>query len=667
MNYTNSDASVVHVGTGHRMHQSTAPVTTEVSAQDMNQVNWSLMELLNAAGVEPAEFDADDQESYRRVLMSVLYLTGPGNNYLPTVIIADGSDKRAAIVAANAKGRPIFFFGACAVATPVTISVPIIDTTRQIFDLAAKVTIDNGMSVRPEWFGIGNIGALDAAVNALPAGGGVVQLEVATYKPSFYAYGFDGAGSYISKDNVKIRGRKMPSYANDCRSLTGGSVIQGMVLAYASGFELSDLGIDSGKNVVAAFYGNVEAPGFTEALNITFPNNAIKAAAPLKRGIRLHNVATLCSSPSAATHSAIIGEGVTDVLCTGEVIGCYGVHGIVIKCSNVRAEALTSYGNNYEGVIIKSDLQVTAIASDINVGRVVTDANGPPGTTPWATALGAQDYGLLLHASGNNIDSVQIGQLRSVGAKKGIGTSFGGSYAISSVQIGAAFIDQKDVGGIRQGIQLLDGGVGQGSLLRFHVGKAECRNTTVGLQAVFHVGANLQERASIGHLLVVGADNAVDLGNTAYVDIGTLVAEALSDAIFHITGLPSIVLGALQRTTQVPQVYSNLNGGLRPALAGTWSQVSGNDPFGVDLLGGRVNLRGLVKPGGNNLVATLPAWAWPLTPKRFMATGSAAGNQTAVPVVVGADGTVRVNEATGSTANCSEWISLSGVSYSAVA
>ncbi|WP_431287458.1 hypothetical protein [Roseateles chitinivorans] len=235
------------------------------------------------------------------------------------------------------------------------------------------------------------------------------------------------------------------------------------------------------------------------------------------------------------------------------------------------------------------------------------------------------------------------------------------------MKIGNAFIDQKDVGGIRQGVQLLDAGVGQGSLMRFNIGQLECRNTTVGLQAVFHVGATLQERASVGHLLVVGADNAVDLGNTAYVDIGTLVAEVLVDAVFHITGTPSIVLGALQKTTNVPQVYSTLNGGLRPALAGTWSQVNGNDPFGVDLLGGRVNLRGLVKPGGNNLVSTLPVWAWPLTPKRFMATGSAAGNQTAVPVVVGSDGTVRVNEATGSTANCSDWISLSGVSYSSVA
>ncbi|WP_431287459.1 hypothetical protein [Roseateles chitinivorans] len=423
INTTNKDTDAF--GAGKHGWKNGVPGTanrpTEGQAEWFNAIQEEVAGTIEGAGT------ALDPNSNGQLLAAIKLLAGPANNSLPTVIIADGTDKRAEFVAANARGRPVQIFGACLVGVAVTITVPIIDTTRQIFDLAAKVTIDNGMSVRPEWFGIGNIGALDAAVNALPAAGGVVQLEVATYKPSGYAYGFDGAGSYISKDNVKIRGRKIPAYANDCRSLTGGSIIQGMVLAYASGFELSDLGIDCGKNVVAAFYGGVEAPGVTEALNITYPTNAIKAASPLKRGIRLHNIATLCSSPGAATHSAIIGEGVADVLCTGEILGCYGIHGIVIKCSKVRAEALTSYCNGTEGVIIKSDLQATAIASDINIGRIVTDANGPPGSTPWATALGAQEYGLLLHASGNNIDTVQIAQLRSVGAKRGIGTSFGGA------------------------------------------------------------------------------------------------------------------------------------------------------------------------------------------------------------------------------------------------
>lgn len=639
----------------------TANRPTEGQAEWFNAIQEEIAGVIEGAGA------ALDAGSNAQLVAAIRLLAGPANNSLPTVIIADGTDKRAEFVAANAKGRPVQIFGACLVGVAVTITVPIIDTTRQIFDLAAKVTIDNGQSVRPEWFGIGNVGALDAAVNALPAGGGVVQLEAATYKPSGYAYGFAGDGKCIGKDNVKIRGRKMPSYANDCKSLVGGSIIQGMLCVYASGFEMSDVGVDCGKTVLETYYANTEAAGITEGLNITYPNDAVKATAPLKRGVRLHNIATLCSSPAAPTHSAIIGEGVADVLCSGEIIGCFGVHGVVIKCSKVRAEALASYCNAGEGVIIKSDTQVTARASEVNIGRVVTDASGPPGAAPYLNALGTQEYGLLFHASGANIDTVQIAQVRSVGAKKCIGTLFGGNFVIASVKIGGAFVDQIGVAGTRQGVQLVDLGVGQGSLQRFNIGTLECRNTTVGLQALFHVGVNLQERASIGHLLVVGADNAVDLGNTAYVDIGTVVAEALADAVYHITGTPSLVVGALQKTTTVPKVYSTANGGLAPALAGTWTQVNANDPFGVDLVGGRVNIRGLVKPGGNNLVSTLPTWAWPLTPKRFMAVGSAGGTQAAVPVVVGSDGTVRVNEATGSTANCSDWVSLAGASYGAVA
>lgn len=66
MEYTESDACVVHSSTGRRMHQSHLPVPTAVSATDMNMVIWSLMALLEQAGITPATFDPDDEDSYTR-------------------------------------------------------------------------------------------------------------------------------------------------------------------------------------------------------------------------------------------------------------------------------------------------------------------------------------------------------------------------------------------------------------------------------------------------------------------------------------------------------------------------------------------------------------------------------------------------------------------------
>lgn len=76
MDYTTSDANVVHVGTGHRMHQQTEPVPTAVSSADMNSVIWSLMAIVEAAGLTPRTFDPDDPTSYRVLLNALTGLQG---------------------------------------------------------------------------------------------------------------------------------------------------------------------------------------------------------------------------------------------------------------------------------------------------------------------------------------------------------------------------------------------------------------------------------------------------------------------------------------------------------------------------------------------------------------------------------------------------------------
>ncbi|MEY2685992.1 MAG: hypothetical protein RL375_190 [Pseudomonadota bacterium] len=71
MDYTTSDAYVTHVGTGYRLHQATAALTTRVTADDLNRLHWELMELLVAAGIAPQPFDADVPATYQQVRISV--------------------------------------------------------------------------------------------------------------------------------------------------------------------------------------------------------------------------------------------------------------------------------------------------------------------------------------------------------------------------------------------------------------------------------------------------------------------------------------------------------------------------------------------------------------------------------------------------------------------
>lgn len=81
MDYTDSDANVTHLGTGHRMHQSAAPITTEVSDKDLNMVIWSLMEVINAAGVPGAQFDPDVASTYSKFLEAIRIVCVRGDSF----------------------------------------------------------------------------------------------------------------------------------------------------------------------------------------------------------------------------------------------------------------------------------------------------------------------------------------------------------------------------------------------------------------------------------------------------------------------------------------------------------------------------------------------------------------------------------------------------------
>lgn len=76
MNYTQSNAFATHAGTGHRMHQDTAPITTQQTADDWNQILWSLMKVQEVGGVAATTFDANVPASYSGLLAAINTLIG---------------------------------------------------------------------------------------------------------------------------------------------------------------------------------------------------------------------------------------------------------------------------------------------------------------------------------------------------------------------------------------------------------------------------------------------------------------------------------------------------------------------------------------------------------------------------------------------------------------
>lgn len=567
-----------------------------------------------------------------------------------TTIWGNGvTDRSSALSAANALGLPIRIIGVLVIGSPVTVSVPIVDTMAQIFSAASQVTIANGLPVRPEWFGSG-VGNVYKAAKVLPQpAGGVVLLSLTTYPNQGFAYG----SAYMDVPNVTFRGAKMPLLAGDCKSLTGGTIINGLFLVFADNVALENLGVDCGYTYIGA--GGTA----TDALICTFNSNAAKTANVQHKGLRLQNVIGLCKGPADTVHGVIAGEGYTDTTCTGEIVGVYGVHGVVVKGAQVKGQQFTGYLNGTDGVIIKTDVQTTAVSIGVQIDRILSLAGGPNGWAPYAvptTTTGALNYGVLIHAFGGNVSKIQIGEIIESGHANGFATQFDGAYVLDSMQIGSILTD----GNADVGVKLTASTAAGASMQRVQIGRLETRNAPNG--AVY----DWQQASGVK----VDSHHAVNCSNAAYAatsnanpTIGTVTAENCG-AAQQITSNAKPLVGKMTLTGTTTAYHQAAGGGQVPSLSNSWAQVGGGDSFNVIPTGWGIVLNGLISSGSTNVVMTLPQWARPPTEKRFMLQGRGGSGQVAVPVVITPAGVVTINDLAGGVANVSNYLSLAGINFS---
>jgi hypothetical protein len=559
------------------------------------------------------------------------------------------ADDAAALSQANADafGRPILITGIARIASPITITAPLVDVVRQIFTLDSQVTIDNGLPVRPEWWGDVQ-GAFRAAVNALPAGGGTVRLRNRRYKPSAWSL-----TDCLAKPNVVIEGARLPRVSASGDRLEGGSVIEGRTNVFADGFASTDVGYDCGAYVVDQYYGGASTTAADHPQGGTWDAFAFAnpgGGAALRKGVRIGTLIGLCKSSSTLGHAALL-EAI-DGLDFLAVAGVYGTHGAVIKSKRVRGSALLGCSAGSNNVIFKSDALGTC--EDVVIDGVAA-LRYAPGVTP-SVAPSVAEHGVLINPQGANIDGLQIGRIVTKGSTRGVEMSAASAAVLANVQIDSILADGYDPAGTVMDYAF----IAPNSVLscaRIQIGKIIGNNVRQGLY--WSNGLSPSEtQLTVDQMSGTNITNgAVYVLGNAHARIGVLQLQGAGGA-YYIDDGARLLVGEERLQGVTTKWMRN-----PPALGSGWSnQGSSNTQFEVFFKGYDVCIRGLIQAasGAGAKMAVLPPYLRPARSARQPGYVNAGSIGFAL-LGVDAGGDVVLND--GAAPAAGAYVSLNGLRW----
>lgn len=527
----------------------------------------------------------------------------------------------AAAVAAKVQ---LLIPGVMHIGTPTTISAPIADGMHQMFSVTSQVTINNGMPVRPDWFG-SSAGNIRLAVDSLPSTGGTVLLADKVYPPSYDtalpAYFNNRGGTpgvdYMIKPYVRIQGTRLPKYNITESALEKGSIIQGAfyVASEAQGFQADLIGVDSGIDVRNNVYGGVDHDCFCIL-------QANKAAPVYGKDIHIGSVIGLCSGLTTQAHAVLL-----EAIDGGSVQyaeGRQSNHGVVIKSKNFSAGMLVGRRNHADDVYIKSD-------NYANMERVTVDQVVSEGRT---TKLGC---GLIVEAATASAGEVNIGTVTTDSHDIGLKVWADVGVILGDVNIGTLISRTHNIGYSING-----------DVRKAVVGSAIINATT---SAVVCTATRIDN--SIVSLSMEVATYGADISGK--MRFGDVNAFGVTWVFYHRTNAARIFVDGA--TTG----QSNTNfWAATPSLINGWVNVGGVNPaFSAELLGGEVTLRGLIKPGSGAQIATIPVTIRPAQPVRFTCLGFNGSTYSTIEILVTPAGELYASNYTaGST-----YISIEGVRW----
>jgi len=214
---------------------------------------------------------------------------------------------------------------------------------------------------------LGNIkkpySTIDAALDALPAGGGIVKIGIGSFSSPTPAKiktntAFIGAKEPVINSTVTISAPNTRPTISAPTALVNGTILTGEFSALdKTNIVVSNLGIDVGKTWVDTFNSGTPVGGLVIA--------SITATTPVKN-IQVSNVTVLGYAPATAQHCMLF-ENIVDSKFNN-LSTYYHVHGIALKGLNITMDGLNLHSHNNDGLIIKSDTY--APTRDVSVNNV---------------------------------------------------------------------------------------------------------------------------------------------------------------------------------------------------------------------------------------------------------------------------------------------------------
>lgn len=198
---------------------------------------------------------------------------------------------------------------------------------------------------------------IDAALDALPSTGGVVNIGIGSFNsPSYLKIKpnttFKGSGK-PSYNNTVTGGASYPLYTKTtATALVGGTILLGTFrFPLGDGFKVIDLGVDCGPVWCTTFNGGVAAEGFMMANDVV--TNTPQNGKLIRKNIIIKNVATIVNNPSDLVHGFVVENCFEPYVSNVDTYN--GFAGFVYK--NIGGSALTIKVQNSGslGLVIKNN------------------------------------------------------------------------------------------------------------------------------------------------------------------------------------------------------------------------------------------------------------------------------------------------------------------------
>ena len=334
---------------------------------------------------------------------------------------------------------------------------------------------------------------IDAALDALPAGGGVIKIGVGSFSSPDQTKiksntAFIGSKEPVINSTVTISAPNTRPTISAPTALINGTILTGGFLALdKSNITVENLGIDVGKTWVDTFNGGVPVGVLVIA--------SVTATAPIKN-ITVNNVTALGYSPATSQHCMLF-ENIIDSKFNN-LTTYYNVHGVVVKGLSVNVDGINAYSHNNDALIIKSDIY--APTRDVSVNNVNI-----------SSLSGYEGAGIILEEGVNGSSLLERVSLNNINLKY---VKFGlkNVNKISNVNISNFNLYDSQLFGIK-----FDNNVDKINLSGINIIKTGTEGIDVsitGSAVVNIVNSNISDATGIGYKLTTAGNALINLVNS---------------------------------------------------------------------------------------------------------------------------------------------------------